>query len=69
MRHFKSIEDIKNADIDELTAIPEITKDAAEEICKDLAHPEALSKTREEFLSLSGESGAASRLCDIVLQR
>ena len=44
-------------------------EDAAEEICKDLSHPEALSKTREEFLSLSGDSGAASRLCDIVLQR
>ena len=41
-------------------------EDAAEEICEELRKPEALKKTREEFLNLSGESGAASRLCDIA---
>ena len=41
-------------------------EDAAEEICYELNHPEALRKTREDFMKLSGESGAASRLCDIV---
>ncbi|MBQ7665674.1 MAG: hypothetical protein IJS42_03060, partial [Synergistaceae bacterium] len=41
-------------------------EDAAEEICEELNNPESLRKTREEFLRLSGESGAASRLCDIA---
>ena len=41
-------------------------EDVAEEIYDELRKPEALKKTREEFLSLSGESGAASRLCDIA---
>ena len=41
-------------------------EDAAEEICEQLSDLEGLRKTREEFLSLSGPSGAASRLCDIV---
>ena len=41
-------------------------EDAAEEICEQLSDPEGLRRTREEFLSLSGPSGAASRLCDIV---
>ena len=41
-------------------------EDAAEEIYEELKNPEALKKTREEFLNLSGESGAASRLCDIA---
>ena len=41
-------------------------EDAAEEIYDELRKPESLKKTREEFLSLSGESGAASRLCDIA---
>ncbi|MBQ7156129.1 MAG: cdisaccharide synthetase [Synergistaceae bacterium] len=41
-------------------------EDAAEEICERLADTEGLRKTREELLSLSGKSGAASRLCDIV---
>ncbi|MBQ7221607.1 MAG: hypothetical protein IJS28_11575 [Synergistaceae bacterium] len=41
-------------------------EDVAEEIHEDLSSPESLRKTREEFLALSGEAGAASRLCDIV---
>ena len=41
-------------------------EDAAEEICEELNNPESLRKTREEFLKLSGVSGAASRLCDIA---
>lgn len=41
-------------------------EDAAEEICVQLRDTEALKKTREEFLKLSGEGGAASRLCDIA---
>ena len=41
-------------------------EDAAEEICEELMKPESLRKTREEYLNLSGESGAASRLCDIA---
>lgn len=41
-------------------------EDAANEICSLLADKEALAKTREELLSLSGPAGAASRLCDIV---
>ena len=32
MRHFKTIEEIKNADVDALLAVPEITKNQAEEI-------------------------------------
>ena len=43
-------------------------EDAAEEICAQLKNKEALKKTREDFLKLSGDSGAASRLCDIVEQ-
>ncbi|MBQ7196488.1 MAG: hypothetical protein IJS40_03670 [Synergistaceae bacterium] len=42
-------------------------EDAAEEIFKDLSNPEQLSATREELLKMSGEAGAASRLCDEVL--
>ena len=41
-------------------------EDAAEEIYHDLSSPESLKKTREEYLALSGEAGAAGRLCDIV---
>ena len=41
-------------------------EDAAEEIAEELRNPDKLAKTREELLKLSGESGAASRLCDIV---
>ena len=41
-------------------------EDAAEEIFKDLSSPEKLADVREELLKLSGESGAASRLCDIA---
>lgn len=44
-------------------------EDAAEEICERLNDKQALMRTREEFLSLSGDSGAASRLADIVLTR
>ena len=44
-------------------------EDAAEEIFAHLNDHEGLMKTREEFLSLSGDSGAASRLADIVLTR
>ncbi len=40
--------------------------DAAEEICEELSHPDILRKTSEEFLALSGDSGAAARLCDIA---
>lgn len=32
MRHFKTIEEIKNADVDTLLSVPEITKNQAEEI-------------------------------------
>lgn len=41
-------------------------EDAAEEVCEQLRDSEALRKTREEFLKLSGEAGAAGRLCDIA---
>lgn len=41
-------------------------EDIAEEIHEELNNPEALKRTREEFLNLSGEAGAASRLCDIA---
>ena len=41
-------------------------EDAAEEVCEELRNTEALKKTRTEFLELSGEAGAASRLCDIA---
>ncbi len=44
-------------------------EDAAEEIFADLSKPDELMKTREELLKLSGESGAAARLCDIVLKK
>ncbi len=44
-------------------------EDAAEEIYEDLSSPESLKKTREEYLALSGESGAAGRLCDIVCEK
>ncbi|MBQ7217821.1 MAG: cdisaccharide synthetase [Synergistaceae bacterium] len=40
--------------------------DVAEEICEELRHPDILRKTSAEFLALSGESGAAARLCDIA---
>ncbi len=36
-------------------------------ILEELANPEKLAKTRAELLKLSGESGAASRLCDIAI--
>lgn len=39
---------------------------AAEEICRELNNPEGLKETRDELLKISGESGAASRLCDIA---
>jgi len=41
-------------------------EDAANEIFKDLSDIEKLAQTREELLKMSGESGAASRLCDYV---
>ena len=41
-------------------------EDAAEEIAEELRNPDKLMKTREELLKLSGESGAAKRLCDIA---
>ncbi len=41
-------------------------EDAAEEITERLSHPEALKKTRDELLALSGKAGAAARLCDIA---
>ncbi len=41
-------------------------EDAAEKIYEDINRPEQLNKTREELLKLSGEYGAASRLCDII---
>ena len=41
-------------------------EDAAEEIYEKLRHPEQLEKIREELLSLSGESGAAAKLCDVI---
>ena len=44
-------------------------EDAAEEIFADLSNPDQLMKTREEYLKLSGASGAAARLCDIVLKK
>lgn len=42
-------------------------EDVAEAIYRDLSNPERLARVRDELLKLSGESGAASRLCDIVL--
>ena len=42
---------------------PEI---AAEEIFKDLSSSETLSKMKEDLLAMSGESGAAKRLCEIA---
>ncbi|MBQ7543775.1 MAG: cdisaccharide synthetase [Synergistaceae bacterium] len=44
-------------------------EDAAEEICERLLDKDGLKRTRAELLSLSGEAGAASRLCDIVTAR
>ena len=41
-------------------------EDAAEEIYESLRNPEQLERTRNELLNLSGESGAAGRLCDII---
>ena len=42
-------------------------EDVANEIFKDLSNPEHLASEREELLSMSGEAGAASRLCDIAV--
>ena len=42
------------------------TEDVSEEICEQLKNKDALKKTREDFMKLSGEAGAASILCDIV---
>ncbi|MDY6399419.1 MAG: hypothetical protein SPL10_04400 [Synergistales bacterium] len=42
-------------------------KDAAEAIFNDLSSPEKLSNIHDELLNMSGENGAASRLCDIAL--
>ena len=42
-------------------------EDVAGEIFKDLSDPEKLNSTREELLKMSGEAGAASRLCDFVV--
>ncbi len=42
-------------------------EDAANEIFRDLSDPEALAATRKELLNMSGEPGAASRLCDIAV--
>ncbi len=42
---------------------PEMT---AEEIFKDLSSSETLSKMKEDLLAMSGESGAAKRLCEIA---
>ena len=42
-------------------------EDAAEEIDEALKNPDRLVRIRKELLKLSGEAGAASRLCDIVL--
>lgn len=42
-------------------------EDVAEEIAEELQNPEKLAQTRSELLKLSGENGAAARLCDIVL--
>ncbi|MBQ7593296.1 MAG: hypothetical protein IJU48_02950, partial [Synergistaceae bacterium] len=44
-------------------------EDIAEEICEWVNDTKALDETRKELLSMSGESGAASRLCDIVTSR
>lgn len=41
-------------------------ENAANKIFKDLGDPAKLAATREELLKMSGESGAASRLCDFV---
>ncbi len=41
--------------------------DVANSICEDITNPEKLKFTHDELLKLSGQSGAASRLCDIVL--
>ena len=41
-------------------------EDVAEEVCDQLKKPDALKKTRDDFLKLSGDAGAASRLCDIA---
>lgn len=43
------------------------SEDIADEIFKDLSNPERLAATRKELLSMSGASGAASRLCDYVV--
>lgn len=41
-------------------------EDAAEEICECVKDAQALNETSTELLKMSGESGAASRLCDIA---
>ena len=41
-------------------------KTAVKAIFNDVTNPEKLIKIREELLKMSGQSGAASRLCDIV---
>ena len=41
-------------------------EDVANEIFKDLSDPEGLAETREKLLSISGSSGAASKLCDFA---
>ena len=42
-------------------------EDAAEEIAEALRNPEKLHKISRELLALSGDPGAASRLCDIAI--
>lgn len=42
-------------------------KDVAGTIFEDITNQEMLKSTRDELLKLSGQSGAASRLCDLVL--
>ena len=44
-------------------------EDAAEEIAERLREREGLKRTREELLALSGEAGAAARLCDMVTKK
>ena len=40
---------------------------AADAIYKDINNPENLEKTRKKLLAMSGEKGAASRLCNAVI--
>ena len=42
-------------------------ENCVEKIYEDINNPEKLKSEREELLKMSGEAGAASRLCDIAL--